>query len=202
MKAVREFLGALADAEIEKGVFITLCGYTGDAKQLAEKQGIERHNGAELTRMLDSTGVRFDGEVLSTLRNTRRFCPKWEREMVHRTATRGKGAGKQFWRAKSIGSRARLEAVDGTAASTQFVARWNLSRLKESPDPFAFPTNGHTRESLEPFPSRHLGFSIKPVCQKPELIGGELLAGDAVQQIVEQLRRKIVAADTRHDYSP
>lgn len=36
VKAVREFLGALTDAGISKGIFITLCGYTGQAKQLAD----------------------------------------------------------------------------------------------------------------------------------------------------------------------
>ncbi len=34
VKAVREFLGALTDAGIGRGLFITLGGYTGDAKQL------------------------------------------------------------------------------------------------------------------------------------------------------------------------
>ena len=41
VKAVREFLGALTDAKIQHGIFITLNGYTGDAKLLAEKHGIE-----------------------------------------------------------------------------------------------------------------------------------------------------------------
>ena len=40
VKAVREFLGALADAGLQSGIFITLCGYTAEAKQLAQKHGI------------------------------------------------------------------------------------------------------------------------------------------------------------------
>ncbi len=39
VKAVREFLGALTDARMQKGVFITLSGYTREARQLAEKHG-------------------------------------------------------------------------------------------------------------------------------------------------------------------
>lgn len=97
VKAVREFLGALTDAGIQKGIFITLCGYSGDAKQLAEKHGIEIVNEVGLAKMIDNTGSRFDPEVLAILKETRKFCPKCEAEMVLRTATKGIGAGHQFW---------------------------------------------------------------------------------------------------------
>jgi hypothetical protein len=97
VKAVREFLGALTDAGIPKGIFITLCGYTGEAKQLAGKHGIEIVNEIGLAQMLESTNARFDPETLTILRDTRKFCPKCESEMVLRTAAKGLGAGKQFW---------------------------------------------------------------------------------------------------------
>jgi hypothetical protein len=97
VKAVREFLGALTDAEIKKGIFITLCGYTGEAKQLAEKHGIEIVNETGLAQMLESTEARFAPEALAILRDTRKFCPKCESEMVLRKATKGLGAGRQFW---------------------------------------------------------------------------------------------------------
>lgn len=97
VKAVREFLGALTDVGIQKGIFITLCGYTSEAKQLAEKHGIEILNEVGLARMLETTDARFDPETLALLRDTRKFCPKCENEMVLRTATKGLGAGRQFW---------------------------------------------------------------------------------------------------------
>jgi restriction system protein len=97
VRAVREFLGALTDAGIQKGVFITLCGYTVEAKQLAEKHGIEIVNEIGLALMLESTDARFDPETLSILYDTRKFCPKCERELVLRTAKKGLGAGRQFW---------------------------------------------------------------------------------------------------------
>jgi hypothetical protein len=97
VKAVREFLGALTDAGIPNGVFITLCGYSGEAKQLADKHGIEIVNETGLAHMLESTGAVSDPEVLALLRDTRKFCPKCESEMLLRTATKGLGAGKQFW---------------------------------------------------------------------------------------------------------
>jgi restriction system protein len=97
VKAVREFLGALTDAGIQKGIVITLCGYAGEAKQLAEKHAIEIVNEVGLARMLEQTDARFDAETLAILLDTRKFCPKCEREMSLKTARRGKNAGQQFW---------------------------------------------------------------------------------------------------------
>ena len=97
VKAVREFLGALTDASIQRGLFITLGGCTGDAKRLADKDGIEVVNEAGLARMLEVTDARFDPAALEILRDDWKMCPKCEREMVLRTATKGPGAGKEFW---------------------------------------------------------------------------------------------------------
>ncbi len=97
VKAVREFLGALTDAGIQKGIFIALCGYTGEAKQLADKHGIEIIDEMGLVRMIESTDANCDPEVLDLLRDTRKFCPKCESEMVLRTASKGPSASKQFW---------------------------------------------------------------------------------------------------------
>ena len=97
VKAVREFLGALTDADIQSGVFITLRGYTSDAKQLAEKRGIKILNETEFTRMLESTDAVFDPEVLELLHDTRKFCPRCESELVVRVARKGRNPGREFW---------------------------------------------------------------------------------------------------------
>jgi hypothetical protein len=97
VKAVREFLGALTDAGIQRGIFITLRGYTGEAKQLADKHGIEIVNETGLAAMLEAADARFDPEVLEILRDTRKFCPKCERPMVLRTSRKGRDAGSHFW---------------------------------------------------------------------------------------------------------
>ena len=97
VKTVREFLGALTDAGIQKGKLITLRGYTGEAKQLAEKHQIEIVNEVGLTQLIESTDAQFDPEVLKLLHDTRKFCPKCEREMVIRVAERGPNPGSKFW---------------------------------------------------------------------------------------------------------
>lgn len=97
VKAMREFLGALTDAGIGQGLFITLGGYTGEARQLADKHGIEVVNETGLTRMLEATDARSDPAALEILQDSRKLCPKCERHMVLRRASKGRGAGKQFW---------------------------------------------------------------------------------------------------------
>ena len=97
VKAVRELLGALTDAGIRRGLFITLGGCTEDAKRLADKHGIEVVNEAGLARMLEATDAKFDQAALEILRDDWKMCPKCEREMVLRTASKGPGAGKEFW---------------------------------------------------------------------------------------------------------
>ncbi len=97
VKPVREFLGALTDADIRHGKFITLRGYTSQAMQFAKKNDIEIVTEAELTQMLESTDARFDPEVLNLLHDPRKFCPKCEREMVIRIAEHGSNPGSKFW---------------------------------------------------------------------------------------------------------
>ena len=97
VKAMREFLGALTDAGIPNGIFVTLRGYTGDAKQLADKHGIEIVNETGLVRLLEMTDARFDPEILEIFRDKRKVCPKCESEMVLRTAAKGADPGRQFW---------------------------------------------------------------------------------------------------------
>jgi restriction system protein len=86
VKPMREFLGALTDAGIQKGILSALCGYSGEAKQLAEKHGIENVNEVGLAKMMESTGVQVDPEAQAILTDAREFCPKCEAEMVLLTA--------------------------------------------------------------------------------------------------------------------
>lgn len=103
--ALRDFLGALSNAGIQKGIFITLRGYTGYAKQFAEKNGIELMNVTGLAKLLESTNARVDAEVLEILLDKRKFCPKCGAEMKLRTARRGLKPGQQFWGCSNFGPR-------------------------------------------------------------------------------------------------
>lgn len=93
VKAIREFLGALTDSKIERGIFITLNGYTGEAKQLAEKHGIEIINETGLRRMVEGLDLRAQ-KIQEIFDGTLKICPKCERPLVIRTPRKG---GEQFW---------------------------------------------------------------------------------------------------------
>lgn len=97
VKTVREFVGALADSKIKTGVFVTLNGYTGDAKLLAERQNIAIINQTTLVKMLEQANVHSDPEFQKLLNDTRKLCPKCESELVIRKTKRGVNAGREFW---------------------------------------------------------------------------------------------------------
>jgi len=97
VKPVREFLGALTDADIPRGKLITLNGYTNQAMQFAKRHDIEILTETELAQMLEFADARFDPDVLDLLNDTRKFCPKCGCEMVLRVAERGPNPGSKFW---------------------------------------------------------------------------------------------------------
>jgi HJR/Mrr/RecB family endonuclease len=97
VRSVREFLGALTDAGLTHGVFVTLNGYTGEARQLADKHGIDILDEADLASLLESTDARYDPQILGILSDTTKHCPKCERVMVVRKAVRGPSPGSTFW---------------------------------------------------------------------------------------------------------
>jgi restriction system protein len=94
VRHIREFLGTLTDSKIPNGIFITLVGYSGDAKQLADKHGIQILNESDLIEMLKGLGLMYSKEISELFSDERKFCPKCEKEMVLRTA---RVKGNKFW---------------------------------------------------------------------------------------------------------
>jgi hypothetical protein len=96
-RTVREFIGAMTHARIPKGIIVTLCGYTDEARRLADAHGIELLAEQGLANLLDKSHARYNPEVLAAINDTRKICPKCEAEMVLRTSHRGDNAGARFW---------------------------------------------------------------------------------------------------------
>jgi restriction system protein len=96
---IREFIGTLTDSKIPKGIFITLVGYSGKAKQLADKHGIQVLNESDVTRMLEESGLMYSKEISELFSDERKFCPKCESEMVLRTSRLRRN---QFWGCSSF----------------------------------------------------------------------------------------------------
>jgi restriction system protein len=94
LKDIREFLGALTDHKVNKGIYITLHGYTGEARQFAAKHGIELFDESDLLRMLNDSGMTYSGEVSEFFANKEKCCPKCGEEMVVRPR---RADGNLFW---------------------------------------------------------------------------------------------------------
>jgi len=95
VRPVREFLGALTDAWIQKGIFVTLCGSLEMLSGWPTKMG-SIVNETELAALLASVDAASDPEILAILDDPPKLCPKCEREMVLRTAIKGLVLGKSF----------------------------------------------------------------------------------------------------------
>jgi HJR/Mrr/RecB family endonuclease len=94
VKEIREFLGALMDSRVPKGIYITLVGYSGEAKSLADKHGIRILSETELIKMLEESAPMGSEDISKLFSDERKFCPKCEKEMVLRTNRR---KGNKFW---------------------------------------------------------------------------------------------------------
>jgi restriction system protein len=94
VRDIREFLETLTDSQIPNGIFITLRGYTREAKQLADKHGIKILNESDIIQMLEKSDLIYSQEISRLLSDERKLCPKCENEMVLRT---NRLKGNKFW---------------------------------------------------------------------------------------------------------
>jgi HJR/Mrr/RecB family endonuclease len=97
VKPIREFLGAMTHEHFTRGIFITLQGYTADAKALASQHNIEILNETGLTELLTRTNALSDPTLTAALQDQAKYCPKCEANMVIRITRKGINAGRQFW---------------------------------------------------------------------------------------------------------
>ncbi|MFO1501744.1 MAG: restriction endonuclease [Verrucomicrobiota bacterium] len=102
VRNIREFFGALCHAGLKSGIFITVRGYTMEARKLAQEDGIQILDGAALTAMLERADAQFDPEIIALFEDKRKFCPKCESEMVLRRARKGAFTGQDFWSCSSF----------------------------------------------------------------------------------------------------
>lgn len=94
VRYMREFLGVLTDQKITKGIFVTLAGYTEDARQLAQKHGIQIFKETDIIAMLEESGLTYSKEISRLFSDETKTCPKCKNEMELRTAY---STGKKFW---------------------------------------------------------------------------------------------------------
>lgn len=97
VKNIRELLGTLTDSKIAKGVYITMRGYSNEARDAGVRNGLVLLDENQVVELIIALGPENGTRVVELLNDPRKLCPKCECEMVLRTARRGAKAGKQFW---------------------------------------------------------------------------------------------------------
>jgi restriction system protein len=99
VKVVREMYGLMAAKHASGGIIIASGIFTQEAKSFAEGKPIDLVEGKQLADLV--TGVQRspagDRRPNIVKASTAQRCPKCGAEMVLRTATKGKYAGKKFW---------------------------------------------------------------------------------------------------------
>ena len=66
-RQMREFLGSMTAARMQKGVFIALAGCSPEAKNLAGKNGIQIMDEADIIEMLVESGLMYDHRISELL---------------------------------------------------------------------------------------------------------------------------------------
>ena len=86
---IRDFVGALTDSGIRKGVFITLQGYTEEAKELADKHGIRILDEAAVLKLLEDVNWKCNATILSALVEADKRCGKCGSQLILRKTVKG-----------------------------------------------------------------------------------------------------------------
>jgi restriction system protein len=97
VRHIRELMGCMMASGIHAAIFITLRGYTGEAKELAAQHNIVILDGRDVLQMIREVKPDLRRKILGYLNATEKRCPKCESRMVLRTATKGENAGGKFW---------------------------------------------------------------------------------------------------------
>jgi restriction system protein len=92
-----EFSTELKRAGLSCGVFVTLRDCTAPALKVAETLRIDVVGQDGLLQLLAATDESHRAELLAKLGEEPKLCPTCDQRMILRTATKGLGAGEQFW---------------------------------------------------------------------------------------------------------
>ncbi len=96
VKIIRELYGVMTAKKVVHGIVVTFGEFTPDAKAFAKENSIHLVAGNQLLKLVSS--VQKNQKIVET-DNTKKVpsCPKCGKNMVLRTAKKGKFAGREFW---------------------------------------------------------------------------------------------------------
>src|ERR1017187_1615317 len=106
--------------------------------------------------------------------------------------------GSLSWRGLSVCRVPTLRDAWCPRYSRNMLALRRLTREQKGLDQLTLAADCHAGESLVPLALGHLGLTVKPPRQQFQLRCRNLPALDAVEQMLKQSGRNVLAADSRH----
>jgi restriction system protein len=97
VRNIRELKGAMTIENMQKGVLVTIVGYTEEARTLAEEQGIALLDQGKLLDLIDQAELRHNEAFAKNLLDDTKYCPRCDVPLVLRTAEKGINRGNRFW---------------------------------------------------------------------------------------------------------
>lgn len=96
-KELKEFLALVTRERVESGIFVTAREFTFAARRFAAMNDLLLVGVKDLVRMLDQANYRSNPMLLAALDQSRKFCPRCEKDMVLRNAESGPNPGSRIW---------------------------------------------------------------------------------------------------------
>lgn len=97
VETIRGFLGAMVDAGIARGILIGSAGFTGPARELAARHGVELLDEDQVARRVLAAGGWRDPLFRSAFVAPPKLCPKCGSPLVERVARKGRGIGRALY---------------------------------------------------------------------------------------------------------
>lgn len=96
-KELKEFLDTLVRERIENGIFVTAREITFGARRFAAMNSLLVVGSTDLVRMLEGADWKNNRVLQAALEQSRKFCPRCEKDMVLRNAETGPNPGSRIW---------------------------------------------------------------------------------------------------------
>ena len=96
-KELKEFLGTLTGERIENGIFVTARELTFGARRFAAMNNLLLVGLKDLVRMLEGANWQKNPALQAALEQSRKFCPRCEKDMVLKNAVTGPNPGSRIW---------------------------------------------------------------------------------------------------------
>jgi len=96
-KELKEFLGLVMREKVESGIFVTAREFSFGARRFAAMNDLLLVGVKDLVRMLDQANYQKNPMLLAALDQSRKFCPRCEKDMVLRNAESGPSPGSRIW---------------------------------------------------------------------------------------------------------